>query len=260
MYLIKKIKNQNKNDDIFRFFAVLVFWLFYFFLFNTNNNFLFFISQIIIFGCLTFLISGSKINSLGIPKIKISKFIVFIVIFSGLIFCSCDALLRLLGIKYDLNWFSASRGIAAGFLKNSYYYSAHAFIFGPLIEEFVFRRNLLVLLVKNTVPYASLIVSILFVCFHISNSFSFYVFIFLFSIQVNQLFLRTGNYYLCVLFHSASNIGVNIFYKISQLINPGLYLFMFYFSLLVLGMSSLIVLNLYLVKFEALQKKLLKAF
>ena len=93
-------------------------------------------------------------------------------------------------------------------IKKYGYWSILALAPMPLLEEFIFRKNLLSLLRKNSVPGASFIVSVLFAASHNKDELAAFLWVFLTSFVYNWLFLRTGRLRETTLLHYAYDLSL----------------------------------------------------
>jgi hypothetical protein len=145
------------------------------------------------------------------PKITILSKTIYLILITAIFFGVFVDLIMVLSKGVDCLWVKLSK-------PEAYIWKiVNEDIFGPfmmvvllmpMLEEWLFRKNIYPFLLKTKLPYASIATSIAFSLIHYPDYIIVYGLVFLFSLQANYIYKKTKSYFLCVVFHSGHNLGL----------------------------------------------------
>ena len=116
----------------------------------------------------------------------------------------------------------------------------------PLVEEFIFRKCMLTLLLKNSVPLASAIVSLLFAGYQNPSSWLKFLLLFLFSLELNYLYQKSGRLIYPILLHLSLNIFIFYFTPDwSEPVTKEPEMTIFFIVILFFSLTLILILNYY---------------
>jgi membrane protease YdiL (CAAX protease family) len=245
----------NKKQNLFVFGEdVKVYWFFLFaisFFYQmmsaTESVSLFIFYVVLIVACLMILFLNRNESVIAFKKTKVDSSFVFFVLMAGVTIYVFGFMLIAFKLNYQLEVFDDSNSIFTNSTKNIYLLCLYLLVIAPLFEEFVFRKYVLALMHNSLIPYASLLTALIFTVFHRNNSVAEHLVIFIFALQANQIYLKTGRLFLTVIFHMANNftgLVFLLFLKGHNFSNAVFILLGFVYVLLpVIGVICLIVLN-----------------